>query len=398
VIVRILFLHEVNYLEKPIFEMHEFPEHLTALGHEVGFVQFPEGSSSSEVRALGWKAKVSGRVLPNQDLTLYTPQNAAGNLLGRLKTALTFKRSFTLVVKDFSPDVVVSFSVPTSGWQALAVSKKLRIPFVFRALDVSHLIRKSVFSRLILSAERFIYRNASAVSANNPAMADYCLNMGAALAKTFVDLPPIDLSHFADGQSHRDQVRSKLGISAESKVIIYMGSFFYFSGLPKLVDEFERSAEKDNVLVLVGGGEQDQELRQQVAKLGLANKVLFTGFVDFNQLPSYLAAADVAVNPMQSSLVSNAAFPNKVIQYLATGLAVATTRLKGLELTFGDVPGIRYSETPEQVMRDALDMSSSPELDALGRANQALVAEKFSKVEAVKAFEKRLREVVEHND
>ena len=396
--MRILFLHEVNYLEKPIFEMHEFPEHLAALGHEVGFVQFPEGLSFSEVRVLGWKAKVPGRVLPSQNLTLYTPQNTAGNFLGRLKTALTFKRSFASVVKDFRPDVVVSFSVPTSGWQSLAVCKKLRVPFVFRALDVSHLIRKSVFSRLILSAERFIYRNASAVSANNPAMADYCQTMGAVASRTFVDLPPIDLSHFADGQSQREQVRSKLGIPAESKVILYMGSFFYFSGLPQLVDEFARSAQDDKVLVLVGGGEQDQELRQQVAKLGLTKKVIFTGFVGFNELPNYLAAADVAVNPMQASLVSNAAFPNKVIQYLATGLAVATTRLRGLDLTFGDVPGIRYSEKPETVMRDALELSSSRELPALGKANQALVAQKFSKVEAVKSFEKRLSEVVGHHD
>jgi glycosyltransferase involved in cell wall biosynthesis len=396
--VRILFLHEVNYLEKPIFEMHEFPEHLAALGHEVGFVQFPEGLSLEQVGSLGWKSIIPGRVLPNQNLTLYTPQNAAGNLIGRLKTALTFKRAFTAAVRDFSPDVVVGFSVPTSGWQALAVCKKLSIPFVFRALDVSHLIRKSVFSPLILNAEKFIYRNSSAVSANNPAMADYCRTMGAVATKTFVDLPPIDLSHFANGLSRRDQVRSKLGISKESKVILYMGSFFYFSGLPQLVDEFARSATDNTVLVLVGGGEQDQELRQQVATLGLTKKVLFTGFVGFNELPSYLAAADVAVNPMQSSLVSNAAFPNKVIQYLATGLAVATTKLKGLELTFGDVPGIRYSETPEQVMRDALEMSSSRELNALARANQVLVAEKFSKVEAVKAFETRLRGVVAHND
>ena len=396
--MRILFLHEVNYLEKPIFEMHEFPEHLAALGHEIGFVQFPERWSLKKVRSFGWRTQIRGRVLPEQNLTLYTPQNAAGNLLGRLKTALTFKRSFAAIVKDFRPDVVVSFSVPTSGWQALAVCKTLRIPFVFRALDVSHLIRKSVFSRLILSAEKFIYRNASAVSANNPAMADYCRNMGAVATKTFVDLPPIDLSHFATGLSQRDQVRFKLGIPSESKVILYMGSFFYFSGLPQLVDEFARSAKDDNVLVLVGGGEQDQELRHQVAKLGLTKKVLFTGFVGFNELPNYLAAADVAVNPMQSSLVSNAAFPNKMIQYLATGLVVATTKLKGLELTFGDVPGIRYSETPEQVMRDALELSSSQELNSLGKANQALVAEKFSKVEAVKAFETRLREVVQHND
>jgi glycosyltransferase involved in cell wall biosynthesis len=395
--VRILFLHEVNYLEKPIFEMHEFPEHLSALGHEIGFVQFPEGLSSGEVRSLGWKAKVPGRVLPNQGLTLYTPQNTSGNLLGRLKTALTFKRTFTSVVKDFSPDVVVSFSVPTSGWQALSVCKKLGIPYVFRALDVSHLIRKSAFSSLILIAEKFIYRNASAVSANNPAMSEYCRSMGAIETKTFVDLPPIDLSHFANGKSERSQIRSKLGITADSKVILYMGSFFYFSGLPQLIDEFAISDKDNTFLLLVGGGEQDQELRQQVTNLGLADKVLFTGFVGFNELPGYLAAADVAANPMQSSLVSNAAFPNKVIQYLATGLAVATTRLRGLEQTFGEVPGIRYSESPDQVMRDALELSNRGDLAALGMANQELVAEKFSKVEAVKAFETRLRKVVEHH-
>jgi hypothetical protein len=100
---------------------------------------------------------------------------------------------------------------------------------------------------------------------------------------------------------------------------------------------------------------------------------------------------------MQSSLVSNAAFPNKVIQYLATGLAVATTRLRGLEQTFGEVPGIRYSESPDQVMRDALELSNRGDHAALGKANQDLVAEKFSKVEAVKAFETRLRKVVEQN-
>jgi hypothetical protein len=49
-------------------------------------------------------------------------------------------------------------------------------------------------------------------------------------------------------------------------------------------------------------------------------------------------------------------------------------------------------------MRDAIEMSSSRELNALGRANQVLVSEKFSKVEAVKAFETRLQEVVEQND
>jgi len=392
--VRILFLHEVNYLEKPIFEMHEFPEHLAGLGHEVAFVQFPEGRSIEEVKALGWKSEISGRVLAQQALTLYTPQNASGTLLGRFKTAFTFKQSFTEVVEDFKPDIVVCFSVPTSGWQALQVSKKLGFPFVFRALDVSHKIRKSPFAGLIKLAERFIYKNSDQVSANNPAMAAYCETMGAKALTTSVELPPLDLAHFANGASERDQVRLKLGIPKVSKVILYMGSFFYFSGLPELVNEFAISNTENTYLVLVGGGEQDQELRNQVAKLGLSKKVIFTGFIGFESLPGYLAAADVAVNPMLSSLVSNAAFPNKVIQYLATGLSVATTRLKGLELTFGEVPGMRYAETPEQVMQQALSLASEKGIAQLGLANQVLVAGKFSRDESVKAFEDRLQEVV----
>jgi glycosyltransferase involved in cell wall biosynthesis len=392
--VRILFLHEVNFLEKPIFEMHEFPEHLASLGHEVGFLQFPEGRSIEEVKALGWKNKISGRVLPHQTLTLYTPQNASGTLLGRLKTAFTFKQSFTAVVEDFKPDLVVSFSVPTSGWQSLLVAGKLGLPFVFRALDVSHKIRKSPFSWLIKMAERYIYKHSDQVSANNPAMAAYCETMGAKTLRTSVELPPLDLAHFANGASKRDQIRQNLGIPDESKMILYMGSFFYFSGLPEMVNEFAKSNSENTYLVLVGGGEQDQELRKQVAKLGLSKKVIFTGFVGFEELPGYLAAADVAVNPMLSSLVSNAAFPNKVIQYLATGLAVATTRLKGLELTFGEVPGMRYAETPEQVMQQALSLTSDKDAAQLGRANQVLVAGKFSRDESVKAFEDRLLEVV----
>jgi hypothetical protein len=100
---------------------------------------------------------------------------------------------------------------------------------------------------------------------------------------------------------------------------------------------------------------------------------------------------------MLSSLVSNAAFPNKLIQYLATGLAVATTRLKGLELTFGSVPGMRYAETPEQVMQEALSLAARKDLLQLGRANQVMVAGRFSRDESVKAFEDRLLGVVKQH-
>jgi hypothetical protein len=210
--LKILFVHEVNYLTKPIFEMHEFPEHLAALGHDVGFVQFPEGESDSTVAAIPFRQLVRGRVLQEQRLTLYTPKTASGGLLGRLIAVFSFKAQFIRVLNDFEPDVVVSFSVPTSGWQAVQACKKLGVPLLFRALDVSHKIRRSFFSPLVGLAEKFIYKNADWVSANNPAMLAYVRANGAKFERSKVNFPPLDLIHFDRAREAKTEMRTELGI------------------------------------------------------------------------------------------------------------------------------------------------------------------------------------------
>ena len=162
-------MHEVNYLTKPIYEMHEFPEHLALNGHEIGFWHFPEGYNSGEVRSLGWKSQIQGRVVSGAALTLFTPP-IVGSLLGRLFSALTANYFARKAIEEFQPDLVVSFSVPTQGWQLIRAAKKLNVPVMFRALDVSHKIRKGIFSRLIYRAESFFLRKLDWVSANKTPM------------------------------------------------------------------------------------------------------------------------------------------------------------------------------------------------------------------------------------
>jgi len=388
--LRILFLHEVNYLSKPIFEMHEFPEHLAALGHEVGFVHFPEGLTRAELADTPFKQAIAGRVLDDVSLTLFTPKTLSGGLAGRLLTVLTSGKQFRNVLQDFRPDVVVSFAVPTSGWQALSVSKKSGIPFVFRALDVSHKIRKSLFSPMIAWAERFIYRNADWVSANNPAMLEYCIGMGALQEQSSVELPPLDLGHFDTAVLKPDELRSHYGIPNEARVALYMGSFFYFSGLPELIQSFATQRRDNEYLVLIGGGEQEKQLSGQVAQLGMEDFVKFTGFISFKELPAHLQMADVAVNPMHVSTVSNAAFPNKVIQYMAAGLPVVSTRLDGLVETFGQESQLRYVDKSSEVYPAVQALFGSESLESIGKANQAEVKRRFSSTAAVRAMESRL--------
>ena len=394
--MRILFLHEVNYLTKPIFEMHEFPEHLAALGHEVGFVQFPEGLSKAELTNTPLKQAIAGRVLGDTSLTLYTPKTLSGGLSGRLLTVLIFGKQFRNILQDFKPDVVVSFAVPTSGWQSLSVSKKSGIPFVFRALDVSHKIRRLIFSPLIAFAERFIYKNADWVSANNPAMLDYVLKNAGSQDRAGVNFPPLDLEHFTAVRKRGGSVRAQLGIPVEAKVILYMGSFFYFSGLPEVIRSFAKEAAHDDYLVLIGAGEQARELEGIVNHLGIQKNTVFTGLVRFSDLPRYFSIADVAINPLKPSLVSNTALPNKVLQYMASSLPVVSTRLRGLELTFGnDISGLVFVENEAEVLSRALKLAhGGASLGKLGSSNAAKVAELFANGLAVKSLETLLLSMV----
>ena len=46
--MKILVLHEIDYLEKVIYEIHEFPELLARAGHEVTFFHFQEGANRAK--------------------------------------------------------------------------------------------------------------------------------------------------------------------------------------------------------------------------------------------------------------------------------------------------------------------------------------------------------------
>jgi glycosyltransferase involved in cell wall biosynthesis len=392
--MRILFLHEVNYLRKPIFEMHEFPEYLAERKHKVGVVQFPEGESKESLKTHPWKQEIQGRVVKDTRLSLYTPKTNSGGLFGRLIAAARFGREFKRVLQDFNPDVVVSLAVPTSGWQALRVCKKARIPYLFRALDVSHKIRKSVFSGFILQAEKYIYRNADWVSANNPAMLDYCISLGAQVSTSSIELPPLNLAHFSAKPGWRAETRVKLRIPEEASVIIYIGTFFYFSGLPGLIKSFADNRMENQILVLVGGGEQEAELIALARKLDVDSSVLFTGFVSFDQLPRYLAVADVAVNPMLPSLVSNTALPNKVIQYMAASLPVVSTPLNGLSSTFREMPGLTFATNGSQFISAIEKFLSSKDRAGFGETNRLEVQEKFQAAVRVSELESRIMQLL----
>ncbi len=392
--MKILFIHEVSYRKKVIFEMHEFPELLALRGHEISFLEFDEGRKFWKKLNAPRFETITGRVHGNSIIRLSRPFQFGVPGIDRLIATVSVIPAIKKMLMENTFDAVVLFAVPTYGLQTLWLAKKHKVPVAFRALDVSHKIRSSFLSPIIKWVEKKIYKNADLLSANNPAMAKYCDELSKRTGETVVHFPPLDLSHFKD--SCRDlALRSALGIAQGDVVIVYMGSFFYFSGLADAIEEFAEASKASPKLkfLLVGGGSQDSELRRQVADLELSGKIIFTGLVSYEDLPRYLKVADVAVNTLDPTLVANVAFPNKVLQYMAAGLPVVSTELDGLYSVFENQTGIIWAEDAREVIREAIKLVEQKDLEsrnAKTKFSQSALSG-FDPVIAVDKFEASLK-------
>lgn len=88
----------------------------------------------------------------------------------------------------------------------------------------------------------------------------------------------IDLDKFKYDESKRNALRAELGIE-NKKVIGHIGRFCYQKNHALLIDIFNEvlKVEKDSVLLLIGEGETESEIKEKVKSLGIEDKVLFLG-------------------------------------------------------------------------------------------------------------------------
>jgi glycosyltransferase involved in cell wall biosynthesis len=378
--LNILFVHEVQYSTKPVFEMHEFPELLALRGHNVGFLDYLEDSSSSNTKP---------RVHPEAQIDFYHVPRRFPGVLGRLLAAASARVDVRRAIISHKPDVIVLLAVPTLGWHTISEAKRVNIPVVYRALDISHKIRKTVFWRLVRLAEQYVYSKASWVSANNQALLDYCNRVGGRPPSLgSVDLPPLNISHFERTGPYNP--------AEKENIAIYMGSFFYFSGLPEFISGIKNLPRLNFRLLVAGSGEQEEKLRNLVTELELDSVVEFMGFIPFAELPRFFSQAKVAINPMLPGLVSNKAFPNKVIQYMAAGIPVVSSALEGLSSIFTDEDLKLAPQTSDLPRLVSEIVEDNLRLTAFSVTAADKISSIFRQTLAVEAFERTLEKVV-HN-
>ena len=142
------------------------------------------------------------------------------------------------------------------------------------------------------------------------------------------------------------QFRRKFALP-EEKLVLYVGRLVYEKGIHVFVNAVPKILGKvDAKFVVVGNGYMRDPLSNLVKSMGLAHKVMFTGFVDDETLKNLQRCADVSVVP---SLFEP--FGIVALEAMAAKSPVVVSDTGGLsEIVEHDVNGVKvYPENPDSL-------------------------------------------------
>lgn len=181
-----------------------------------------------------------------------------------------------------------------------------------------------------------------------------------------------------------DLVRSRMAILSTAPVVILYTRFFEFSQerLYRVFNEIH-CQRPDVCFLVIGKGRKSEEeaLISDSIQSGYHNALVMAGWIEPSDLPDYLAAADIAIYPMEDSLLNRAKCPAKLTELLRAGVAVVADAVgQAKEYIRDGESGLLSNPGESHGMVDAvISLLSDPELRLeLGCAGQRRILDSYA--------------------
>lgn len=398
--MNILFVHEVDWLQKVVFEIHNISELLSRAGHRVFAVDYEDdwrGLSLRPGHLQTREVKGIARAVSGGAVTLRRPGFIRLPGLSRLTAAFNAYREIERLIREEKIDIIVLYAVPTSGLQTVTLAKKYGVPVVFRAIDILHrLVRYRALRSPTRMMEKRVYQGVDKILAIAPRYARYVAAMGVPESRIKLVPLPVDTDLFKPEPGSAD-LRGKWGIHDRDRIIVFVGTLFNFSGLDGFIRRFPEvlKAVPEAQLLIVGDGPQRPRLEGIITEMELEKRVVITGFQPYETMPDYINLAEICINTFVDNEENEDIFPGKIIQYIACGRATVSTPLKGItSMLAGPSHGILYADAEGLAGAVVNLLQSRQNQKVMGQAGQEYVLAHHSYKNITRQFEAELEDVV----
>lgn len=304
--MKICHVHKFYYPGFGITEFSQFTKHLAGSGLDVTVISC--GKSSDKTEELINNVKVKRIVIDNK----FFP-------------TLAFLKEVSKIIRREKFDIVHTYFFRGAGILPFLCSNKN----TKWLLDIrTGSIRGGLISSLANSITKLESYRFNAISTLDDHLTKRIF--GKSNKKRFFIFPMgVDLDLFKK-KSHSG-IKNKFYLMPNEKIIIYCGHTSPLRKLHIVIEGFYNVLKKKQNLRLmfIGDGPDSPRLKKIAERLDIAENILFTGFIKYEDVPSYLNAGDIAISFVPILPVFDIQPPTKTLEYLACGLPTLATDTRG---------------------------------------------------------------------
>jgi PEP-CTERM/exosortase A-associated glycosyltransferase len=313
---------------------------------------FRSRSILREQRARGWttshitgskQGKIAGSEETVDDLLFYRTPVSDGLMaklpvLNQYEVIRSLTRRLMEVARAIKPDVIHAHSPALNGVAALNVGRALQIPVVYEvrafwedaAVDHGTSSEGGLRYKLTRALETYVLQRATAVTCICEGLRNDIVQRGIPADKVTVIPNAVEANAFTFGSKADPALAEKLGLSGKT-VLGFIGSFYHYEGIPLLLKALPliRKTVEDVKLLLVGGGPEDERIRQMAQDPALRDMVIFTGRVPHQDVQRYYDLVDVFAYPRINIRLTDLVTPLKPLEAMAQGRLVIASDVGG---------------------------------------------------------------------